>query len=294
MAHLAVHLTGASRARHSTGRWTVEEDAVRRRLRLLVGVFTGLIWIDNLTEHYRGDFRRRLMWVPVVANPAVAGIAVASAVSRRPWWRRLFLAASAGQVAVSLVGVVEHQRGIKRQPGRGWQSYLYNAWYGPPVAAPLQYLGFGILGLISTLPRRGLAPLLQVLSLRRILRVYTAVNVPPLWGEIAYLHARGAFQDPFQWLPVVALPAAGAASAVAAASDTPAAATAHRVAARTVFGLGVAGTGFHMVGLARRYHGLDRRSLLFNWLSGPPVPAPLQLIGLALAALAGEGTRSRP
>jgi hypothetical protein len=249
--------------------------------------------VDNVTEHYRGGFRRRLMWVPVVANPAVAGVAVASALSRRSRWRQLFLAASAAQVVVSLVGFVEHQRGIKRQPGRGWQAYLYNAWYGPPVAAPLQYLGFGILGLVAALPRRALAPLLRVLSLRRLLRLYTAVNVPPLWGEIAYLHARGSFQDPFQWLPVVTLPAAGAASAVATTTEDGWAATAHRVGARAVLGLGVAGTAFHLVGLARRYHGLDRRSLLFNWLSGPPVPAPLQLIGLALAALVGEGGRRR-
>lgn len=266
---------------------------MRRRLRLIVAIFTGLIWVDNLTEHYRGDFRRRLMWVPVVANPAVAGVALASALSRRSRWRQLFLAASVAQVVVSLVGFVEHQRGIERQPGKGWQAYLYNAWYGPPVAAPLQYLGFGILGLIATLPRRALAPLLSAMSLRRLLRLYTAVNVPPLWGEIAYLHARGSFQDPFQWLPVVVLPAAGTASAVAAAADGEATTTAHRVGARAVVGLGVVGTVFHVVGLARRFHGLDRRSLLFNWLSGPPVPAPLQLIGLGLAALVGEGATKR-
>ncbi len=273
--------------------WSAEEETVRRRLRLLVGVFTGLIWVDNLTEHYRGGFRRRLMWVPVVANPAVAAVAVASALSRRPQWRRLFLAASGAQVVISVVGFVEHQRGIKRQPGRGRHAYLYNAWYGPPVAAPLQYLGFGILGLVATLPHRALAPLLRVLTLRRLLRLYTALNVPPTWGEIAYLHARGSFQDPFQWLPVVALPAAGAASAAAVANDEGPAATAHRAGARAVVGLGMVGTVFHMVGLDRRYHGLDRRSLVFNWLSGPPVPAPLQLIGLGLAALVAEGERRR-
>ncbi|MDP9311447.1 MAG: hypothetical protein M3R24_11285 [Chloroflexota bacterium] len=55
--------------------------------------------------------------------------------------------------------------------------------------------------------------------------------------------------------------------------------------------LGVVGTIFHLVGLGRRYRGYSPKALLFNWLKGPPVPAPLQLIGLGLAALIGERTR---
>ena len=274
-----------------SSQWAPHENGVRKRLRLIVGVFTALLWVDNLTEHYRGSFRRRLMWVPVIANPVVAFVALASASSSAGRWRRLFLAASAAQVVVSIVGFVEHLRGIRRRPGRGRHGFLFNAWYGPPLFAPLQYLGFGLLGLLATLPHRTLAPLLRVLSLQRLLRLFTALNVPPLWAEIAYFHARGAYQDPFQWVPVVTLPAVAAASGTAVVSDGAGAARAHRVGTKAVLGLGVIGTGFHMVGLARRHHGLDRRALLFNWLSGPPVPAPVQLIGLALAALAAEKQR---
>lgn len=73
---------------------------MRRRLRLIVGIFTALLWVDNVTEHYRGGFEKKLMWVPVVANPVVAATAIASAVSPRPLWRRGFAALSAAQAVV--------------------------------------------------------------------------------------------------------------------------------------------------------------------------------------------------
>jgi hypothetical protein len=271
--------------------WTADEAAIRRRLRLLVGVFTGLLWVDNLTEHYRGAFKVRVMWVPIIFNPVAAVAGVAAALSPRARWRRAFLALSAVQALVALVGFASHQRGIMRRVGSGWRTYVFHAWYGPPVFAPLQYLGFSLLGLLATLPHHTVAPLLRVLSLPRLLRLFVAVNVPPLWGEIAYLHWRGSFQDPAQWLPVATIPAAGIASVAATVSDGPMARRAHCGFAWWILVLGVLGTGFHLVGLGRRYGGYSPKALFFNWLSGPPVPAPLQLIGLGLAALIGERAR---
>ncbi len=51
-------------------RWQPKEAAARRALRLLVGVFTGLLWIDNLTEHYRGAFRFKAMWTRLYSIPS--------------------------------------------------------------------------------------------------------------------------------------------------------------------------------------------------------------------------------
>lgn len=280
----------ASREATASG-WTPEEEAARSRLRLIVGMFTGLLWVDNLTEHYRGAFQLRPMWVPVLLNPVVAVAGLASARSPHALWRRAFLVLSVTQIVVALVGFGYHQRGILRRVGTGWRMYVFHAWYGPPIFAPLQYLGFGVLGLLATLPQRTLDPLLGVLSLPRLLRLFVAVNAPPLWGEIAYLHWRGSFQDPFQWLPVVSIPAVGAASTVAAVTDGEAARRAYLMLAWWTMILGVLGTGFHLIGLSRRYGGYSPKALLFNWLSGPPVPAPLQLIGLGLIALAGEGVK---
>src|SRR5687767_8138227 len=43
-------------------------------------------------------------------------------------------------------------------------------------------------------------------GLARLLRLLTAVSIPPLWAEIALLHYRGSFQSRFMWIPVLGLP----------------------------------------------------------------------------------------
>ncbi len=269
--------------------WSPALRRLRRDLAAITAVSTALLWVDNLSEHYRGGFRRTLMYVPILANPVVA---VAGAVVTVTGGRRgngTFGLLSAAQTGIAVVGFVEHLRSIFDKPGdKQPRQLLFNAWYGPPAAAPLQYLGLGLLGVMATVPRAAAAPVLRHLPADRLLRAFTAVNIPPLWAEIGYLHARGAFQNPAQWIPVVTLPVAGAVSALAATSDSPTARTAAQAASGWTAALGVVGTGFHLYGLHRRYGGYGRGSFLFNWLNGPPAPAPLQMIGLGLAGLAAE------
>ncbi len=272
-----------------TGDWSTPLRRLRNQLALITTASTALLWLDNLSEHYRGGFQRKLMYVPILVNPMVAAAGALTAASGGRRGRKIFGLLSAAQTAVAAVGFVEHQRGILRRPGpKKPRELLFNAWYGPPVAAPLQYLGLGLMGVMATAPRSAAAPVLARVPVERLMRAFTAVNVPPLWGEIGYLHARGAFQNRAQWVPVLTLPIVGAASAAAAFSDSPAAGTAARAASGWTAVLGAAGTAFHLYGLHRRYGGYDRRSVLFNWLNGPPSPAPLQILGLGLAGLAAE------
>jgi hypothetical protein len=268
--------------------WSPPLLRLRNQLAAITAASTALLWLDNLSEHYRGGFERRLMYVPVIANPAVAIIGGVVAGSRGKHGGRLFGLLSATQTVIAGVGFIEHHRGNLKRPGSTARDYLFNAWYGPPVAAPLQYLGLGLMGLMATVPPSVAEPVLRRVSANRLMRLFTALNVPPLWGEITYLHARGSFQNPGQLVPVVALPLVGLLSAAAAGSDSATAGRVATVASGCTAGLGVAGTGFHLYGLHRRYGGYDRRSLLFNWLSGPPAPAPLQILGLGLAGLAAE------
>jgi hypothetical protein len=288
-APVAQSLAGRSLGHGDHVEWSPELRRLRSQLAIIATASTALLWIDNLSEHYRGGFRRKLMYVPIVANPVVAaaGTVVAATGGRRGG--RLFGLLSGAQTAVAVVGFVEHQRAILKKPG-GTQprQLLFNAWYGPPVAAPLQYLGLGLMGLMATAPHAAATRLLQRLPVNRMMRAFTAMNIPPLWGEIGYLHARGSFQNPAQWLPVVTLPVAGVVSALAATSDAPDARTAAKAASALTAALGAVGTGFHLYGLRRRYGGYERGSFLFNWLNGPPAPAPLQMIGLGLAGLAAE------
>jgi hypothetical protein len=269
--------------------WPAPVRRLRRQIAVIATTSTALLWVDNLSEHYRGGFHRTLMYVPIVANPVVtaAGALVAATGGRRG--AKAFGLLSGAQTAVALVGFVEHQRAILKKPGGNEpRQLLFNAWYGPPVAAPLQYLGLGLMGVMATVPHSVAAPMLRHIPVNRLMRAFTALNIPPLWGEIGYLHARGSFQNPAQWLPVVTLPIAAAASALAATSDSPAAGHAAQAASGWTAALGAVGTGFHLYGLHRRYGGYRRGSFLFNWLNGPPAPAPLQMVGLGLAGLAAE------
>ncbi len=269
--------------------WPADLQRLRSKIAMVTAASTALLWLDNLSEHYRGGFRRRLMYVPIVAGPLVAAAGVVTAVTGGRHGGRTFGVLSAAQTGIALIGFVKHQRAILKKPGADEpRGFLFHAWYGPPVAAPLQYLGLGLMGLMSTVSHPVAAPLLARVPVNRLMRVFTALNIPPLWGEIGYLHARGAFQNPAQWIPVVTLPVAGAVSALAAASGSDRARTAAMAASAWTTLLGVAGTGFHLYGLHRRYGGYDRRSFLFNWLNGPPAPAPLQMVGLGLIGLAAE------
>ena len=273
----------------SRDQWSPALKTLRSQMAVITTTSTALLWLDNLSEHYRGGFERKLMHVPIVANPLVAAAGAMTAATGGRRGRTAFGLLSAAQTAVAMVGFVEHQRGILERPGPNTpRQMLFNAWYGPPVAAPLQYLGLGLLGLLATVPQRAAAPVLARVPIDQLVRAFTALNIPPLWGEIGYLHARGAFQNRAQWLPVVTLPITGAVSAAAALSGSPTARTASKAAAGWTALLGAAGAGFHLYGLHRRYGGYDRRSVLFNWLNGPPAPAPLQILGLGLAGLAAE------
>jgi hypothetical protein len=268
--------------------WTATESAARHRLCLLVGVATGLLWLDNLTEHYRGSFKLKAMWVPAVIGPFAAVCGIMAGLSTRSFWRRAFLIFSLTQGVLGLVGFWFHQRGILRRPGQGWRMYVFNAWYGPPMLAPLQYFGFSLLGLLGTLPYRWLAPLLRVLSLGRLLRLFVAVNTPPLWVEISYLHWRGSFQNRWQWLPVLMIPLACATNAAAAISPGRLTRRCHLLMTWLMLAGGALGTALHLVGMGRQYQGYSRKTVLFSWLSGPPVLAPLQVIVLGLVNLIGE------
>ncbi len=284
--------TGTARAPQ---RWPAALRHLRNQIAVITTASTALLWLDNVSEHYRGGFRRKLMYVPIIANPVVAATGAVTAATGGRRGARPFGLLSGAQTAIACVGFVEHQRAILHKPGdQSPRQLLFKAWYGPPVAAPLQYLGLGVMGVMSTVPYAAAAPVLRRVPVNRLMRAFTALNIPPLWGEIGYLHSRGAFQNPAQWLPVVSLPVAGVVAAVSATSDSDLARTAARAASGWTAVLGVAGTGFHLYGLHRRYGGYDRRSFLFNWLNGPPAPAPLQMVGLGLAGLAAErAARSR-
>jgi hypothetical protein len=101
--------------------------------------------------------------------------------------------------------------------------------------------------------------------------------------EAGLLHFRGAYHDPFMYLPVTVPPIAATLIGTAAFGRSRARPMT-RLWLRLTALLGLAGAGFHAFGVARGMGGW--RNWSQNVLNGPPIPAPPSFTGLALAGLA--------
>jgi hypothetical protein len=106
-------------------------------------------------------------------------------------------------------------------------------------------------------------------------------------AEAGLLHFRGAYHDPFMYLPVTIPPLAAALIGNAALGRTDRPRPVTKFLLRLTAVLGFAGAGFHAIGVARNMGGW--RNWSQNLLSGPPIPAPPSFTGLALAGLAALG-----
>ena len=216
-------------------------------------------------EHFRGGWHDRRMY----AAPAAALVSLAAATRGGPG-ARLGHAVALG---TGLAGLFFHARSIARRPGGvSWN----NLFYAAPVGAPGALAVGGLLGLAGEhAARRGT-------SLGEA-RALTALTGAALWGETAevwLLHLRGAYHNPFMYLPVVIPPLTGTAllrQALNPRSNT----RPTRLLLNTTSALGVLGTGFHILGVERNMGGW--RNWRQNVLAGPPVPAPISFTGLALA-----------
>jgi hypothetical protein len=163
-------------------------------------------------------------------------------------------------------------------------------FYSAPLGAPAALILSGLLGFLAervrdTIP--GELPTIGGLSAGRVVAAVTSLGLLGTVGEAGLLHFRGAYHDPFMYLPVTIPPLTAAAIGHAALGR------AHRRRSLTRFWLrftallGFAGTGFHIVGVARNMGGW--RNWRQNVLNGPPIPAPPSFTGLALAGLAALG-----
>ncbi len=103
-------------------------------------------------EHYRGSFGDKWMWTPIALTPPLALAGVAGVFSERAA-KRWLPAVSTVYALDGLIGVVTHNRGVRRKPG-GFKEPLYNIVMGPPVLAPGSLALIGVLGLVAPLVPR--------------------------------------------------------------------------------------------------------------------------------------------
>jgi len=152
---------------HTGGRDKLVEGAVGALDRLLADVahgrferaLSGITAVSALVtgaeiflEHDRASFGNRMMWVPVVLTPFVAGAGVGGVFSKS-LAKTILPAVSLLALANGLQGTYLHVRGIAQRPG-GWRYARYNAEMGPPLFAPLLFSMVGGMGLLAAVLRR--------------------------------------------------------------------------------------------------------------------------------------------
>jgi hypothetical protein len=258
-----------------------------RRLNRAAGALATSVLADSTVEHYRGSFKNRAMFTPLIVSGLTLAMSLHGTADLRPAAHRfrdtIYLLAA----ATGLIGTGFHVYNVgKKVGGVSWQ----NLFYGAPLGAPMAILFSGLLGFCSERVREsapGTRPEIFDLPAGRATAAVTSAGLLGTTGEAALLHFRGAFHNPLMALPVT-LPPVGAMLLASAALGGPG--RRHRFARwwmRLLVAMGFAGVGFHAYGVSRNMGGW--RNWSQNVLNGPPIPAPPSFSGLALAGLAALG-----
>jgi hypothetical protein len=255
-----------------------------RRLNRAAGTLATSVLADSAVEHYRGSFKNKAMFTPLIVSALTLATSLHGTADMRPAAHRLRDTTYLLAAATGLIGTGFHIYNVgKKVGGFSWQ----NLFYGAPLGAPMAILLSGLVGFCSERLREskpGRRPEIFDLPAGRTIAAVTGAGLLGTAGEAGLLHFRGAFHNPFMVLPVT-LPPIGAALLASVAAGGPG--REHRFTRwwmRLLAAMGTVGVGFHAYGVSRNMGGW--RNWSQNILNGPPLPAPPSFVGLALAGLA--------
>ncbi|MHB1587139.1 MAG: hypothetical protein ACYCRH_09215 [Acidiferrobacteraceae bacterium] len=224
------------------------------------------------------------MFTPLVAS-SLSLIASGHGISdRSPSAHRARHVTFAIAAGTGIAGIGFHLYNAMKKPGGlSWQNMFYSGPIGAPAAIGLS----GLMGLIAEHVRdtpTHCDPTMLGMSAGRFVGLTTAIGLLGTTGEAGLLHFRGAFQNPFMYLPVTMPPIAAVLMANAAYRPSPTARRFTRGWLQATAVMGIAGVGFHIYGVSRAMGGW--RNWQQNMVDGPPIPAPPSFTALALAGLA--------
>lgn len=258
-----------------------------RRMNRAAGMIAASVLADSAIEHYRGSFHNKAMVTPLVAATLSLSVSVHGNADKRPAAHRARDGVYAAAAVTGFVGTCFHIYNIRKKPGGfSWQNLFYSAPIGAPMALTLSgMMGFLAERVRDTTP--GIAPTIAGVSAGRAVAAATGISLLGTVAEAGLLHFRGAYHDPFMFLPVTIPPLTAALIGNAAFGRTRQRRSVTRFWLRLTAVLGFAGAGFHTIGVARNMDGW--RNWTQNLLNGPPIPAPPSFTGLALAGLAALG-----
>ncbi|HEY1781363.1 MAG TPA: hypothetical protein VGG79_13210 [Roseiarcus sp.] len=255
-----------------------------RRLNRAAGTIAASVLIDSAMEHYRGAFKNKAMYTPLATSALtlLASFHGHKDLTPRAHWARDIVYALAGLTGV--VGTGFHLYNVGKRPGGFcWQ----NLFYGAPLGAPAAISLAGMTGFLAERVRDnapGAPPDVLGFPAGRVVAALTGAGLVGTAMEAGLLHFRGAFHNPAMLLPVTAPPAAAAMLGATAFGDADRPRRLTHLWLRFTALMGVAGVGFHAIGVARNMGGW--RNWTQNLQAGPPLPAPPSFTGLSLAGLA--------
>jgi hypothetical protein len=254
-----------------------------QRLNRGAGLIATSTLLDSAVEHYRGSFHNKVMFTPLIASALALAVSVHGTGDKRKIAHRVRDPIYAGAALTGLLGTGFHIYNIAKRPGGfSWQ----NLFYGSPLGAPAAVALSGLLGYYSERLRDSHSMRPRVFGFRagRAIAALTSIGMLATAAEAALLHFRGAYHDPFMFVPVTVPPVAAVLLAETAVSHPrrPRRFTAWWL--RLTALVGCLGSAFHAWGVSRNMGGW--RNWRQNVLNGPPIPAPPSFTGLALAGLA--------
>jgi hypothetical protein len=258
-----------------------------RRLNRSAATLATSVLLDSAVQHYRGSFKNKAMFTPLIISALTLAVSAHGTADKRPAAHGIRDATYLLAALTGLAGTGFHIYNVTKRPGAmSWQ----NLFYGAPLGAPLAILLSGLLGFYSERVRdTSGARSARVFGLPagRALAALTGAGMLGTTAEAGLLHFRGAYHDPFMFLPVTVPPMAAMLAGEAALGPKRRDRWFSRAWLRLTALLGFAGVGFHAWGVSRNMGGWR------NWrqtvLNGPPLPAPPSFTGLALAGLAALG-----
>lgn len=255
-----------------------------RRLNRAAGTLAFSVLFDSAIEHYRGSFHNKAMYTPLVVSGLALAVSTHGFADKRGKMHRLRDATYVASAITGALGTGFHLYNVTKEPGGLiWQ----NLFYGAPVGAPAAIALSGLLGaagerIRGTDPDK--PPHIFGLPAGRLAAAIASLGLFGTTGEASLLHFRGAFHNPFMFLPVTLPPIAGFLLAKTAFGDKSRSRWFTRWWVRLTAAMGFLGVGFHAYGVHRNMGGW--RNWRQNILNGPPLPAPPSFAGLALAGLA--------
>ncbi len=258
-----------------------------RRLNRAAGMIAGSVLADSAMEHYRGSFHNKAMWTPLISSALSLAVSVHGHRDKRHGAHRGRDLVYAAAGLTGIVGTGFHLYNITKKPGGfSWQNVFYSAPIGAPAALSLS----GLMGFLSERVRDnepGTSPKIAGFSAGRAVAALTSASLLGTMGEAGLLHFRGAYHNPFMFVPVSVPPVAAALLGNTAAGNSRVRRPVTRWWLRATTLMGILGVAFHAYGVSRNMGGW--RNWRQNAFNGPPVPAPPAFTGLAMAGLAALG-----